>query len=217
MEFTYTVTLARNEISRKPLPNLKQDSFFPVLLRVNSDHKEIEVKLVADKPLLSLNESVFYDRNEFSLLDYKSQITSANGLSIQVKNLIDDKSITAITVSITVTYIKVEGLLVYSNTYSITTAEYLDNILTELQNIEKHITTIIWTAPAGLQGITFEPIFKSSPVGFYETFSFSAENGKIIHNIEGHSFIQNLKYYKMILHECKDTCVKKLGISVYGF
>ena len=215
MEIVYSINLTRGVV-KKILPDYKSLSVFPTMIKVESAYKEFEIKLMDDKPILSLNESVFYDRNTFPLYDYKTQITGASQLYLQIKHLSEKKDL-VIPLNITITYMKLESAIIYSNTYNQTTPEGLATIMDELQSVGKYIVKIVWTSPEVFDGISFVPDFQSNPVGLFESFNFKTENNKIVQEVEGTTFINNLKYYKMILNENDDVRVKKLGVAIYGF
>lgn len=214
--FTYTLNIKRGDSTKLTLPNMKYESLFLTEISVSGqNYTQTEIKLIGKEPIITINEAVFYHSQTFSLKDQLSQITSANELILSVKNLNSNKDIPFITIVMTLTYSKIEGNIIFSNSYINLNVEGLSGIMEELKKLGKYVTKIIWVSQNKLTSLEFKPLCTSVPE-IYPVYKFIADShNKIIIDLRAVDslYIEDLKHYTMILPEN----IEKLGIIVYGF
>jgi hypothetical protein len=214
--YVYDLELARQEIKKLVLPNMKSKSMFLYQIELLSNNlKQIEIEVTGRGPIFKLNEAIFYDTTVINLNDYINQIISSNELIMNVKNVnmaINKDGQTNI-ISIKLSYKSYEGGIIFSNSYVNLEKKGLNDIIDELSKVSKYVTKIVFTSPSKLSSIELVPLCKSIPEQFKSYTYIADSNNKIIIDVNDTSFIDNIKYYSLNLQEELD----KIGVVVYGF
>jgi hypothetical protein len=217
LNFTYNLTLKKNDTKKLELPNLKSSGLLLRKFSINSDFKSFDIKLVGKETIFSYGEAVFYQSKTFDLSDQIAQIVDSDTLTMTIKNLCTMKDAPTVNVSIVLNYLRTEGNIIYNNTYTNLTPEGLSNILEEIRKAGKHITKLIWTSPNKLSSIELKPQFESEPK-WLEAITLTAnQNNQIVIDLSKEEydsdFIANLRYYNLNIADN----LEKLGIIVYGY
>jgi hypothetical protein len=218
--YVYDLELERQEIKKFILPNMKSNSMFLSQIELlTSNLKQIEIEVTGRGPIFKLNESIFYDNTIIDLNDYNNQIISSNELVMTIKNVnvaINKDGQTNI-ISVKLTYKHYNGGIIFSNSYINLEKKGLNDIIDELSKVSKYVTKIVFTSPSKLSSINLVPLCKSIPEQFKSYTCIANSNNKIIIDIKNEnlntSFIENIKYYSLVLQEELD----KLCVVIYGF
>lgn len=216
--FTYNLLLKRgSDVKNIKLPILKESDLIPKKMIVKSEQKMLEIKMIGKETILSIGESILYQKSEFDLANQISQIIDCDQLELVIKNLCADKNVPTVPVTIILNYEKTHSNIIYNNIYQNLSPDTLKAILEDIAKTGKYISKIVFTSPNHLSSIKLTPQFESTPQWLKPIELISNNRNEIIIDMSSEMFdpdlINQLKYYTLTLADNVD----RLGLVIYGF
>ena len=211
--FEYNITLTKNQLLKLNLYNMKNISYIPSSIEIESVSKKNEFELCGNKgSIVKFGEAYLEYSNKYNLDAYKYILCTMNDLTLNCKDInskmqyLREKS----QLTIKVIYKYVEPILLFNQVYIDLTDEIYSSIINDIIKSTSYIQQIVFIC--GCDDVTFKftPIFNTSCTDF-KTYDFT---GNSLIEISNHrNLFENLLFYKLVCN--KD--ITSLKVLVFGF